>query len=250
MKSGTSDILVFMPTYNEAGHVEMILERIQATGIAMDVMFLDDNSTDGTGEIIDRLAAEHEAVFAIHRAGKLGIGSAHLVGINHAYDAGYRILITMDADLVHRPEDIPAFLEAGAHCDIVIGNRFVNRDSLAEWNLFRKTLTHGGHVMTRLLLRHNYDATGAFRLYRLDAIDRRIFDFVTAQNYEFFFTSLTILHLNGCRIVEIPIQLPSRVYGSSKMELKHIVNSVAAMLKLAVKITFSRRSVLKEDSPE
>jgi dolichol-phosphate mannosyltransferase len=244
MTDRRNDILVFMPTYNEAGHVEQMLERIRATGVSADVMFLDDNSTDGTAEIIDHLTEIDDAVFVIHRTGKLGIGSAHRVGINHAYEAGYRILITMDADLVHRPEDIPSFMDAGNAHDIVVGNRFVQKDSLAEWNLFRKTLTRAGHIMTRLLLRHNFDATGAFRLYRLDTIDRQIFESVRADNYEFFFTSLTVLHLNGCSIAEVPVLLPSRVYGTSKMELKHIFKSVFAMLRLGMQVCLARKSLL------
>ena len=108
-----NDILVFLPTYNEAGHVTEMRDRIKATGVAADIMFLDDNSTDGTGEIIDRFAAEDETMFAVHRPGKEGIGGAHLDGIRRAYEAGYKILITMDSDLVHKPEDIPAFLAAG-----------------------------------------------------------------------------------------------------------------------------------------
>jgi dolichol-phosphate mannosyltransferase len=239
-----NDILVFLPTYNEAGHVDEMRRRIKATGLPVDIMFLDDNSTDGTGDIIDGFAAADPAMFAVHRPGKEGIGGAHLDGIARAYDAGYKILVTMDSDMVHKPEDIPAFLEASEQADIVIGTRFERADSLAEWNLFRKTLTHAGHMLTRLLLRHDYDATGAFRVYRLDRIDRRAFDLVEARDYEFFFTSLTILHLNGYSIVEIPIELPGRVYGESKMELKHMAKSVLLMVKLGARRVFAREKLL------
>ena len=162
-----NDILVFLPTYNEAGHVEEMRRRIQAIGAPVDIMFLDDNSTDGTGEVIDMFAAEDKTVLAVHRPGKEGIGGAHLEGIRRAYEGGYKILVTMDSDLVHKPEDIPAFLAASENADVVIGTRFEMKSSLDEWNLFRKVLTHLGHMLTRLLLRHNYDATGAFRVYRL-----------------------------------------------------------------------------------
>tara|TARA_Y100001936_G_C15986801_1_gene620007 strand:- start:145 stop:894 length:750 start_codon:yes stop_codon:yes gene_type:complete len=245
-----NEMLIFMPTYNEAGHVPIIVERIQATGLAADIIFLDDNSTDGTGEVIDEYAEKFENIFAIHRAGKLGIGSAHLDGIRYAYDQGYRILITMDSDLVHKPEDIPAFLNASEHADIVVGTRFLLKDSLAEWNLFRKTLTHLGHILTRLFLRHNYDATGGFRVYRLDHIRRETFDLVKSRDYEFFYTSLTILHLNGYPIAEVPIELPGRVYGHSKMQLRHMAKSVLLMMKLGLKIQFSRRSLLLDGDLE
>ncbi len=243
-------ILVFLPTYNEAGHVEELRGRIKATGAPVDIMFLDDNSTDGTGEIIDRFAAEDESMLAVHRPGKEGIGGAHLEGIRRAYDGGYKILVTMDSDLVHKPEDIPAFLEATEQADIVIGTRFEMKDSLAEWSLFRKVLTHLGHMLTRLMLRHDFDATGGFRAYRLDRIDQRAFDLVRAKDYEFFFTSLTILHLNDYSIFEIPIELPGRMYGHSKMELRHLAKSVLLMAKLGLQRVFQRdRLLLKPSGP-
>jgi dolichol-phosphate mannosyltransferase len=245
-----NEILIFLPTYNEAGHVPIILERIQATGVKADVVFLDDNSTDGTRDIIDGFAAKFDNVFAIHRTGKLGIGSAHLDGIRYAYDKGYQILVTMDSDLVHKPEDIPAFLEASDKADVVIGTRFEMKNSLAEWNLFRKTLTHLGHMLTRLLLRHDFDSTGGFRAYRLDKIRREAFDLVKARDYEFFYTSLTILHLNGHPIAEIPIELPGRAYGHSKMQLTHMAKSVLLMVKLGIKCQLFRTSLLLEKHPE
>ncbi|MEE2932967.1 MAG: glycosyltransferase [Pseudomonadota bacterium] len=237
-------ILIFLPTYNEAGHVKEMRDRIKATRVPADIMFLDDNSTDGTGDIIDCFAEEDVTISAVHRPAKSGIGGAHLEGIRRAYDMGYDTLVTMDTDLVHKPEDIPTFLDASNASDIVIGTRFELKNSLAEWNFFRKVLTHLGHLMTRLLLRHNFDATGAFRVYRLDRIDRRVFDLVKASDYEFFFTSLTILHLNSYTITEVPIELPGRVYGHSKMEIRHMIKSVLLMFKLSWLRLFKRRLLI------
>ena len=237
-------ILIFLPTYNEAGHVKEMRDRIKAIRVPADIMFLDDNSTDGTGDIINCFAEEDVTISAVHRPAKSGIGGAHLEGIKRAYDMGYDTLVTMDTDLVHKPEDIPKFLDASNASDIVIGTRFELKNSLAEWNLFRKVLTHLGHLMTRLLLRHNFDATGAFRVYRLDRIDRRVFDLVKASDYEFFFTSLTILHLNSYTITEVPIELPGRVYGHSKMEIRHMIKSVLLMFKLSWLRLFKRRLLI------
>ena len=239
-----NDILIFIPTYNEAGHVEPLYRRIQATGLAADVLFLDDNSSDGTGEILDGFAAESDTVSVIHRPGKLGIGSAHRMGIEAAYENGYPVLVTMDADFVHKPEDIPAFLAEAETHDTVVGTRFVRAESLAEWDPVRKMATRFGHFLTKLLLRHDFDATGAFRVYRLDRIDRRLFDLIKSNDYEFFFTSLTILHLNGYRIAEVPIDLPWRQYGTSKMAVRLMIKSVLVMMKLGAVATFRRRSLL------
>ena len=190
-------MLVFVPTYNEAENVAVLYQEIESLGLGCDFLFLDDNSPDGTGEIIDRLAEANPRVHAIHRPRKSGIGSAHAEGIQWAYDHGYVVLVTLDCDLTHPPDRIPDFLaEADSH-HIVIGTRFMAENSLPGWNAYRKTLTYGGHYMTKLLLRMPLDATGAFRLYRLDLIPAGIFKLVTAKGYAFFFESLYLLWLNG-----------------------------------------------------
>ncbi len=239
-----SNTLIFMPTYNEAGHVPILINRIREILGAVDILIIDDNSTDGTGELIDELAEEDDHIHAIHRTEKLGIGSAHLKGIQYAFDNGYKILVTMDSDLVHKPEDIPAFLKASQVSDVVIGTRFQRKGSLAEWSIFRKVLTHLGHILTRILLRHNFDATGGFRVYRLDRISNSTFDIVSARDYEFFYTSLTILHINGHPITEIPIELPGRAYGQSKMQIRHMAKSVFLMVMLGIKVRLFNRTLL------
>lgn len=170
--------LVMIPTYNERDNVERICGDILALGIELDILFVDDNSPDGTGPVLDALAARHANVRVLHRSGKLGIGSAHLAGIDWAYRQGYQLLVTMDCDYTHPPEYIPRFLElAGSH-DVAVGSRYMLKTSLSEWNLFRKGLTLLGHFLTRNLLGMPYDATGAYRAYRLDRIPRQTFDLV------------------------------------------------------------------------
>lgn len=212
-------ILLFIPTYNERENIETIYLKIKRLNLGTDFLFLDDNSPDGTGRIINELARGDKAVFTIHRAGKLGIGSAHQEGIRWAYGRGYNTLVTMDCDLTHQPEDIRKFLEASATNDVVVGSRYMDPKSLADWNPLRKFLTYLGHFLTERLLRLPYDASGAFRLYRLDRIPAGLFDRVRSGSYSFFFESLYLLALNGFRIREIPILLPKRNYGHSKMKI-------------------------------
>src|SRR5690349_6877589 len=145
-------ILVFIPTYNEAENVERIFRQIQLLDLTADVLFLDDNSPDGTGKIIDKIVVENKNASVIHRTGKLGIGSAHKVGIERAYESGYQTLITMDCDFTHSPEYILDFLKNKERTDIVVGSRYLKKDSLATWNLFRKSLTRLGHFLTVNLL--------------------------------------------------------------------------------------------------
>jgi dolichol-phosphate mannosyltransferase len=220
--------LVFVPTYEERENAERLCRAILDLGIELDILFLDDNSPDGTGEILDRLAMELPQVKVIHRTGRLGIGSAHHEGIRYAYKHGYQTLITMDCDFTHPPEYVRRILEEGKRSDkdIIVGSRYMQQDSLPGWNMLRRSLTRAGHVATRLLLNMSFDATGALRLYRLDRIPRYAFDSVYSKGYSFFFESLYVLHHNGFSVHEFPISLPARTYGHSKMSLNEALRSI------------------------
>jgi dolichol-phosphate mannosyltransferase len=196
---------------------------------------MDDNSPDGTGKILDELAARHPRVSVIHRSGKLGIGTAHLDGIHYAYDHGYETLVTMDCDFTHPPEDIPRLLELHKTCDVAIGSRHMAGGSLPGWSPLRRFLAKMGHVMTLSLLGMSYDATGAFRVYRLPRIPVAVFDLVKEKGYAFFFESLFILSSNGISIGETPITPPARKYGHSKMSFKEAARSARQVFSLAVK---------------
>lgn len=237
-------LLIFIPTYNEAENIEAIFKHICALNIQADILFLDDNSPDGTGQIIDRLAAEYSQVHAIHRAGKQGIGSAHAAGIRWAYAHGFQLLLTMDCDFTHSPDRIPDFLAQAHENEIVIGSRYLQVGSLSTWNLLRRALTRVGHLLTKTFLRMPYDATGAFRVYRLDRIPAGVFSLVYSKSYSFFFESLYILWLNGGRIKEIPLDLPARTYGHSKMAWKDALHSLLLLSYLFVKTTIDRGSLL------
>ncbi|HTL31226.1 MAG TPA: glycosyltransferase [Tepidisphaeraceae bacterium] len=223
-----------MPTYNERENAGKMYQELRALGLDTDIVFLDDNSPDGTGQMLDELAKNDPRLFVIHRPGKLGIGSAHQTGIRWAYDRGYETLLTMDCDFTHAPSDLPRFLaEFEKGHDIVIGSRYLEADSLPGWNRLRKTLTAMGHLLTHHMLGMSYDATGAFRIYRLPRIPRQTFDLVSARGYAFFFESLFILHSNGLRIKELPIKLPARTYGHSKMSLKEAIRSARQVASLS-----------------
>ena len=227
-----NELLIFIPTYNERENVEGILEQLLGLGLAADILFVDDNSPDGTGELLDRLARGMPNVTVQHRAGKMGVGSAHAYGIQWAYERGYRLLLTMDCDFTHSPEYIRDFLAKADDADIVVGSRYLQDKSLSTWNAYRKLLTRIGHLLTAVFLRMPYDATGAFRLYRLDRLPKNFLDPVQSHSYSFFFESLYILHLNGFRIAEVPTHLPARVYGHSKMRLTDALNSVSHLVHI------------------
>jgi dolichol-phosphate mannosyltransferase len=208
--------------------------QIVGLGLDADLLFVDDGSPDGTGEVLDELAARHRRVRVIHRAGKSGIGSAHLDGISLAYAEGYRRLVTLDCDFTHSPSLIPVFLERGLSADVVVGSRYLTKNSLPGWSLVRKLLTSLGHVLTRILLGISQDATGAFRAYDLDKIPRELFDLVRSRGYGFFFESLLILLRNGHSIAEVPIALPARSAGHSKMTFQEIERSLRTLAVLFI----------------
>ena len=240
------DTLLLIPTYNESDNIIQLIEQILELNLGIDILIVDDNSSDGTGEIADQISIQHSNIFVIHRPDK-GIGGAHLTGVNYAYEKEYQVLITMDADFSHSPKDIPLFMEQGKHCEVVVGTRFKRKDSLKEWSLYRKALTNLGHFLTQTLLRLPYDASGGFRLYRLDKINKSYFDKITSCNYEFFFESLTLLHINGFRIHEVPINLPKRVYGHSKMRAIHMFIGLYRLLRLSFILLLTRKRLIKAD---
>jgi dolichol-phosphate mannosyltransferase len=222
-------ILIFIPTYNESENLAALYKELTVYAPEANLLILDDNSPDGTGEIADRLAEQDPGVHVIHRTGKLGIGSAHTEGIRWAYDHNYEVLVTMDCDFTHSPSSVPEFLSYAPSHHVVIGSRFLRKNSLPGWNLFRRTLTYFGHFMTRAVLRMPLDATGAFRVYRLDRLPRDIFGLIESPGYSFFFESLYILWLNGARVKEVPVSLPARTQGHSKMRVKDAYQSLALL---------------------
>lgn len=227
-----SESLIFVPTYNESENVENMVAQLLELPVDADLLFLDDNSPDGTGDILDKLAAIHPRLTVAHRNAKLGIGSAHLEGIRTAYERGYKQLITLDCDFTHSPTDVIRLKAQAGRAGVVVGSRYMSADSLPGWNLFRRLLTGFGHLLTRRLLRIPFDATGALRVYDLERIPKELFELVRARGYAFFFESMFVLVRNGIAVKEVPIVLPARTYGSSKMTTRETLRSGLRVLSV------------------
>jgi dolichol-phosphate mannosyltransferase len=228
--------LVFLPTLNEAGTIESIIQQIIDLNLDASILVIDDGSTDGTDDLVKKLSVKYPFISLIERGARLGVGSAHTQALQLAKQRGYERLITMDADFSHQPSDIPRFIEAAEAVDIVVGTRFQRSDSLKDWNLFRKGMTHLGHFLTRLFLSLPYDASGGFRLYTLNRISQDLIGSLERPNYDFFFESLTLMHRRGLTIREVPIDLPARTYGHSKMQLKHIFGGLFRLILLSYQL--------------
>ncbi len=238
-----ADTLVFLPTYNEAGTVRQLHALIRAELSDIDILFIDDASPDGTGDILEAMRAEDSRLYVEHRLGKQGIGSAHKNGIAWAYSKGYRLLITMDSDMAHLPKYLHNFIELSDRSPVVVGSRFKNKGSLEDWNRWRRILTHTGHILTRILLGMEYDATGAYRAYRLDQIPQAVFSLIRADDYAFFFEGLHVLDMNGMSVAEVPIDLPARTYGSSKMRFRDIYFGFSRLVGQMLRARFKRKSM-------
>jgi dolichol-phosphate mannosyltransferase len=236
MPTSQAKTLVFVPTYEERDNVRPMLAEITRAAPHSDVLFIDDSSPDGTGQILDELAKGEPRLKVIHRAGKLGIGGAHQDGIAYAYDHGYEVLVTLDCDFTHTPADIPDLLRTlgTANADIAVGSRFLEADSLLGWHVIRKLLTNVGHLLTVNMLGIKGDATGAFRVYNLKTIPREMFGLIKARGYAFFFESLFVSVQNGLHIAEHPIRLPARAAGRSKMTLIEIQRSIRQLGRLLI----------------
>ena len=222
-----------IPTYNESGNIPSLIERLLAIKqINANILFIDDNSPDGTGELLDQYAKKHNNIIVIHRLQKAGIGTAHQYGIQWAYNHHYTHLITMDGDFTHPPEDIPKLLTYSGDYDIVIGGRHAQKSSLEGWSSYRKLLTYIGHQFTLRLLNLQYDATSAFRVYRIDIIPMTTFNLIKSKSYSYFFESLCILNENKFTIYDVPVILPPRAAGASKLKFTDMTQCLLLVIKL------------------
>ena len=230
--------LVLIPTYNEQYNALKLYNRIRALDIELDILFIDDSSPDGTGEILENLSKKDNNLFIIHRKKKLGIGSAHKDGIFWAYLKGYSILVTMDSDFSHSPNDIEKFIELSEKNDLIVGTRYMKEGGMGEMSFFRRLLSTLAHYMTQFFLRMPYDSTNAFRLYRLDRIQQKLFSQVESNSYSFFFESLYLIHSKKIKIIEIPITLGSRPSGETKMSINDAITSVKVLARITYKKYF------------
>lgn len=234
--------LLFIPTLNEAGTIKEILTSAFVYGNNIDILIIDDNSSDGTLNIIRNLQEEYHSIELVVRPQRLGIGSAHISAIHYAANAKYDYLITMDGDGAHDTRYLPYFLAESTKHDLVVGNRYLQKNSLAEWNYFRIILTKIVHLATTTFLGMNYDCSSGYRCYSIRSLPSDFAKQIKSSGYDFFFESIFILHIAGKDIFEIPIYLPARTYGNSKLTIKLAVRALIRLINL----TISRRSTVEK----
>ena len=218
MAEPTVSVLVVIPTYNERDNLEPLLSRLHEVAPAAHVLVVDDASPDGTGELADKLAAADERVRVLHRPGKAGLGAAYLAGFADGLQGSYEVVVEMDADGSHAPEDLPTLLAALGDADLVIGSRYVPGGRVVNWPTHRQWLSRGGNLYSRLALGVPIrDITGGYRAFRREVLEELALGDVASQGYCFQVDMAWRAVQAGFRVREVPITFTERERGSSKM---------------------------------
>jgi dolichol-phosphate mannosyltransferase len=220
-----SAAVVCLPTYNERENVEAMLRALGDKGVR--VLVVDDNSPDGTGELADRLADELDYVDVLHRERKEGLGPAYLAGFRRALADGAALVLEMDCDFSHDPNDVPRLIAAAADADLVLGSRYVDGGGVGNWGLLRRFVSAGGSWYARVLLGAKVrDLTGGFKCYRREVLERIDLDAIEAKGYAFQIETTYRALRAGFRVVEIPITFVDREAGGSKMSKAIVAEAI------------------------
>lgn len=218
---------MIIPTYNEAENITSVVARVRAAVPDADVLVADDNSPDGTGKFADELAATDEQVHVLHRKGKEGLGAAYLAGFDWGIERGYGVLVEMDADGSHQPEELPRLLTALKGADLVLGSRWVPGGRVVNWPKHREMLSRGGSTYSRMLLGVPIrDVTGGFRAFRAETLQGLGLTEVASQGYCFQVDLARRAVEAGFHVVEVPITFVERELGDSKMSRDIVVEAL------------------------
>lgn len=230
-----SRLLVTLCTYNERESLGRLIAEIHAHAAEADLLVVDDASPDGTGELADELAAADPRVRVLHRAGKLGLGTATVAAFRYAFAGGYDLVLNMDADFSHPPSAIPRLLACMDAADVAIGSRYVPGGEIRGWPLSRHVMSRGVNLLTRTMLGLSpRDTSGAFRCYRTEVLRRIDFDRIVAKGYAFEEEILYRCRKAGARFAEVPIVFEDRTVGRSKVSGREIVTALRDLGKLSV----------------
>lgn len=210
--------LIVIPTYNERENIGGLLDDVLRIAPATDILVIDDNSPDGTGQLLDELHTRIPRVHVLHRPGKMGLGTAYVRGFQYAIENEYDLVFEMDADYSHDPRYLPDFFRMAEQADLVIGSRYIKGGGTPNWSALRKFISGGGNVFARAVLRiPTHDCTSGFRCYRTAALRTLRLDLIRAQGYAFQVEMAYIFWKRGYRVREVPIIFVDRRVGKSKM---------------------------------
>jgi len=241
-----NDTLIIIPTYDEKDNVRSIAEAVFKVDPATDILFVDDNSPDGTGRIVDDMCAADRRVNVLHKEGKSGLGRAYISGFKWAIQRPYQFVFEMDADFSHDPREIPNFLKAAADADLVIGSRYVEGVRITNWPLRRLFLSKGAATYVRLITGMPVtDPTGGYKCYRREVLTAIDLDAIVSNGYSFQVEMTHTAWSKGFRIVEIPITFVDRRAGRSKMSSDITREAMRIVWTLALRNSFRRSPALR-----
>jgi dolichol-phosphate mannosyltransferase len=236
---------IIIPTYNERENIGPLVKEILNLGLDSQVIIVDDNSPDGTGELADELADQHPGVRVIHRPGKLGLGTAHIAGMKAALSDDVALIVTMDADFSHHPRYVPDMLAALKRFDVVIGSRYVPGGGTLYCTAPRKALSRGANLFARTMLSlHAGDTTAGFRAYRRAVLESIALDEIVSDGYSFLIEMLYRCQRQGWRVGEVPIVFENRQRGASKISKTEILKAMQAVVRLSWERAGGRFGVL------
>ena len=231
--------IVITPTYNESKNILTLINRIKDNVNDIDILVIDDNSPDGTSDIVAKFAESRNDIYLITRDGKLGLGTAYIEGFKWAIQNNYDIVIQMDADLSHDPKDLPRMLQAIKDYDLVIGSRYIDGVNVINWPMSRLLLSYFANIYSRIVTGLPiYDSTGGFKCYSINVLKNMPYKLIKSEGYSFQIETTFYSWINKYNIKEIPIIFTDRTIGESKMNKKIIYEAVWIVLKLRLRRLF------------
>lgn len=233
--------LVVIPTYNEIENIERIINAIFSHQPDINILVVDDNSPDGTGNLVKKMQKEQSTIHLLERPGKQGLGAAYMAGFKFALQNGYEYIFEMDADFSHDPKEIPQFLNAIDNSDLVLGSRYIRGVNVVNWPLKRLLLSYYANVYTRLVTGMPIcDATGGYKCFRREVLEQIDFDKIHSTGYAFQIELTFKAWQKGFKVSEIPIIFIDRVFGESKLSKKIMYEAMFLVWKLRLSSIFNK----------
>lgn len=233
--------LVVTPTYDEAENIEKFIAKVLSESSEIDILVVDDNSPDGTGDIVEKIKKGNGRIHLIRRGGKMGLGTAYVAGFKFAIERKYDFVCEMDADFSHNPDELPNFLEKIKTCDLVIGSRYTDGVRVINWPIRRLILSYGANLYTRIITGMPLkDATGGFKCFRIQVLEAIDLDKVHSNGYAFQIEMNFKAWNKGFKLVEHPIIFMDRQSGVSKMSKKIVYEAVFMVWRLKFRQIFGK----------
>ena len=231
--------LVISPTYNEKKNILELIHRISESSNLIDILIIDDNSPDGTAELVKNIMQENDHIYLLERKKKLGLGTAYCTGFQWALERDYDLIIQMDADLSHNPDDISRLIDGAESADLIIGSRYIGGVNVINWPMNRLLLSYFANWYARLLIRFPIkDSTGGYKCFRRKVLESIDLTQIRSEGYSFQIEMNFLAWIKGFKLSEIPIVFTDRTVGESKMNRTIVIEAVYMVPKLLIKKIF------------